>query len=70
MSDIRFKIAKRIKELRKKYGYTQQYLAEISKVDYKHIQRLESKNPPYARIDTLEKIAYAFDLSLSEFFKF
>jgi len=70
MSDIRFKIANRMRELRKKYGYTQQYLAEISRVDYKHIQRLESKNPPSVRIDTLEKIAHAFNLPLSEFFKF
>ena len=68
--DIRIKIAKRIRYLREKYGYTQQYLSEKAKVDYKHIQKLESKNPPYARIDTLEKIAHAFNLSLSEFFDF
>jgi len=68
--DIRIKIAKRIRNLREKYGFTQQKLSFITGIDHKHIQRLESKNPPSARIDTLEKIAYAFNLSLSEFFDF
>lgn len=68
--NIEIKFAKRLKDLRKKHGYTQEYLAGISGIDYKHIQRLEGKNPPAVRIDTLEKIAKAFNLPLSKLVDF
>ncbi len=67
---IELKFAEKLRDLRKEYGYTQEHLAGISGIDYKHIQRLESKNPPAVRIDTLEKIAKAFDITLSELVKF
>lgn len=63
---IQKKLAARIRELRKKNGLTQEKLAELSKVDYKHIQLLESKNPPAAKIDTIEKIAKAFKITVSK----
>ena len=31
--------------------------AELSGVDYKHTQLLESKNPPCPKLDTIEKLA-------------
>ena len=68
--NIRLKIGKRIRELRKKQGLTQERLSELSGIDYKHIQLLESKNPPAIRIDTLEKIANAFNLSCAELLDF
>lgn len=68
--EIRFRIAKRIKELRKQKGLTQEELADRSGVAYKHIQKLESKTPYNAQINTLEKIAKAFKISVSEFLKF
>jgi transcriptional regulator with XRE-family HTH domain len=68
--DIKLKLAERIRELRKEYNYTQQMLAELANIDYKHIQLLESKQPCAARIDTLEKLAKAFNMSFSEFLKF
>jgi len=61
------KLAKRLKELRKKHNLTQEALAEKSSIDYKHIQLLEGKNPPFARLDTLEKLAKAFKVPLSKF---
>lgn len=64
--DIRVRFGGRIRELRTKHGYTQQRLAELARIDYKHLQRLESKNPPAARIDTMEKIAHAFRVSLAQ----
>jgi transcriptional regulator with XRE-family HTH domain len=67
---IELRFAKRLRSLRKEYGYTQEHLAGISGIDYKHIQRLESKNPPAVRIDTLEKIAKAFKLTISELVDF
>ncbi|MFA5393696.1 MAG: helix-turn-helix transcriptional regulator [Candidatus Ratteibacteria bacterium] len=67
---IELKFAGRLRELRAKYGYTQQRLSEIARVDYKHIQRLESKEPPVIRINTAEKIAKAFNISISELLDF
>ncbi len=68
--NIELKFAKRLRNLRKEYGYTQEHLAGISGIDYKHIQLLESKNPPAVRIDTLEKLAKAFKLTISELVDF
>ena len=67
---INIKLAKRLRELRGKYGYTQEKLAELSGVDYKHIQLLESKNPPSAKLDTIERISKAFKISPSKLLKF
>lgn len=68
--DIKLKLAWRIRELRKKHNYTQQKLAELTNIDYKHIQLLESKQPCAARIDTIEKLAKAFRMSCAEFLDF
>lgn len=67
---IEKKLAKRIKELRKKHGLTQERLSDLSGIDYKHIQLLESKNPPSAKLQTLEKLAKAFGISVSELTNF
>ena len=64
-NDIKLHLAKRIRQLREKCGYTQQKFAEKAGIDYKHLQRLEGKNPPAIRIDTLEKIAKALNVSLN-----
>lgn len=68
--DIKVSYAKRLRMLRKEYGYTQQKLAELADVEYKHIQRLESKKPCDVKLSTLEKIAKAFDLPLSKLLNF
>ncbi|RKY33327.1 MAG: transcriptional regulator [Candidatus Omnitrophota bacterium] len=67
---IRMKLAKRIKKLRKKYGYTQERLSQLADIDYKYLQRIEGKNPPNIKIDTLEKLAKAFNISLSKLLDF
>jgi len=66
---INLKIRDRLRQLRAEKNLTQEKLAELSGVDYKHIQLLESKKPPAVRIDTLEKICKGFGLELKEFFK-
>ena len=68
--ETRLKLGLRIRQLRKKYGYTQEKLSELSEIDYKHIQLLESKRPPAIKIDTLEKLARAFNMSISKFLDF
>ena len=68
--DVRLRLASRLRELRKKYKYTQWKLSELSDVDYKHIQLLESKKPTAAKIDTLGKLAKAFNISISKLVDF
>ena len=67
---IRKKLAKRLRQLRKKYEYTQERLAELSGVDYKHIQLLESDRPSAVKIDTIEKLAKAFQMTPSKLLDF
>lgn len=69
-NDIKVNYSKRLRQLRKKYGYTQQKLAELADVEYKHIQRLESKKPCDIKLSTLEKLAKAFGISLSKLLDF
>lgn len=64
-NDIKRLLAKRIKALREKKGITQEQLADLSGIDYKHIQKLEGKKPSAAQIDTLEKLAKALGVKLA-----
>ncbi len=62
-TEIRIRFAYRLRRLRRKAGWTQEELAERADLAYRHVQRLESlKNPPPAKIDTLDKLARAFKL--------
>ena len=64
VQDIRIEFAKRLRDLRRQRKWTQEKLAERSGLAYRHVQRLESlHNPPPAKIDTLEKLAKAFQIS-------
>ena len=67
---IQQKLAKRIRDLREEKGLTQEQLAEQAGIDYKHVQLLESKNPPAAKLDTIEKLAKAFKISPSKLLNF
>lgn len=64
---IRLKLSRKIKELRKKCGYTQEKLSEAADIEYKYIQKIEGKNPPNLKLETLQRLAKAFKISLSEF---
>ena len=70
IESIQKELGKKIRETRKLKGYTQEELAERSDISYKNIQYLESKNPTCPSLRTLNKLAKAFNLSLSELFKF
>lgn len=62
-------LAKRVKEIREKRGVTQEKLALSTGIDYKYIQRIEGKNPPAVRIDTIEKIAQALKTTCADLLK-
>lgn len=66
--DISYKIGQRIRDLRKKRGLTQEKLSELSGIDAKHIQLMESKKPSNPRMDTIEAICDAFQIRLIDFF--
>ncbi len=63
-------VAKRIKALRVKAGFTQEQLAEKTGIGYKYIQAMEGKTPKSITVRSLEKLAKALDVDLIEFFRF
>jgi len=63
-------LGKRIKELRIKRWYTQEKLSEMANIDYKYIQKIEGKNPPELKIDTIEKFAKALKVEPDELLRF
>lgn len=67
---IRLKLALRIKTLRKKVGLTQDKLSEASGIDYKYIQRIEGKNPPNIKLETIEKLAKTLKTTPSKLLDF
>ncbi len=69
-SDINARFARRLRELRRKDKLTQQRLAELAGIEYKHLQALESGKPPSPRLETIEKLAHAFKVSPSKLLDF
>ena len=63
-------MSKRIKRLREERGFTQEKFAEIAGIDYKYLQKMEGKNPPNMKIETLERLAKALATTLPEFMDF
>ncbi|MBQ8459429.1 helix-turn-helix transcriptional regulator [bacterium] len=58
---------KRFKEIRKKFGYTQDKMAEIAGIEPQSISKIESgKNFPL--LSNLEKIASNLGIELEDFF--
>ena len=65
MENIRIRFGKRLKKLRLERKLTQEELADLADIDYKHIQRFESRNPPAPNLVTLDKLAKALNVPLS-----
>lgn len=62
-------LAKRLKQLRKSRGLTQEKLAELIGRDTKHISKLEIAGS-YPSIETLERIANTLNVELKDIFNF
>ena len=61
------KLAELIKKKRAEKGLTQEKLAEIAKIDYKHVQNIESlKKINDPKLSTLKKLAKALEMPVSE----
>lgn len=69
MTNTKQQIGRRIKELRKKSGMTQEQLADLVKIDPRHLSRLE-RGVYYPGLDTLELIGRSLDVPLKDFFVF
>ncbi|MBF0570957.1 MAG: helix-turn-helix transcriptional regulator [Candidatus Omnitrophica bacterium] len=67
---ININFGKKVKEVRQKRGMTQEELAEAIKTSYKYIQRIEGKTPPDIRLTTIERIAKALGITISQLLKF
>jgi len=65
----KFDIPERLRQLRKDAALTQEEFAEHSGISYKFYQHVESGRKKLIRIDTIERICVAYNLSLSEFFQ-
>lgn len=63
---INQKVGLAIKKLRKERGLTQEQLAEMIKTSYKYMQRIEGKSPPDLRISSIQKIAKALSVKISQ----
>ena len=66
---IKEKVGKRIKELRKQQGLSQEEFAFKCELDRTYITSLERGKRNIA-LENLEKIANALNITLSEFFNF
>ena len=66
MEDINIAFAKNLKNLRTAKGLTQEELAELSGIDYKYLQKLESQNPSSPTLSTLKKLSTGLGISLAD----
>ncbi|MGT2896535.1 helix-turn-helix domain-containing protein [Streptococcus entericus] len=62
-------ISKRIRFLRKQKGLTQEKLSELSDLGMNYISTIENK-PANIKIESLEKIMAALEISPAQFFNF
>ena len=70
MENINIRFGKHLKALRRKKKLTQEKLAGLADLEYKYIQRLEGKKPSSPTLNSLEKFAKAFDISISKLLDF
>jgi transcriptional regulator with XRE-family HTH domain len=64
------RFSRRLRELRITKKLTQEKLAELADISYKNVQYLESKNPTCPSLITLNKLAKAFNMSISRLVSF
>ena len=70
MENINISFGKRLKALRRKKKLTQEKLAGLADLEYKYIQRLQGKKPSSPTLNSLEKLAKAFNMSISKLLGF
>lgn len=69
MPTIRAKLGQRVRILRQEKGWTQEHLGERAGLTYKFIGQIERAEVS-PTLDSLDKLAKAFDLTVSELLSF
>ena len=69
MSNQKELLGKRIKELRKQRGYTQDYLAEKLKIEPRQLSKLET-GKHYPSFETIIALLETFDITFEELISF
>ncbi|WEG73499.1 helix-turn-helix domain-containing protein [Vagococcus intermedius] len=69
MSDLNQPLIERIKQLRKRYGISQEKLSLLASLDARYVNKLENGKFNLS-VPTLDRIIKAFDMSYNEFFEF
>ena len=67
-SEIRNNVGRRVKELRKRDGLTQERFALMTGINRSYLADIEKGSRNFG-FDTLERIVRGFDISFEEFFK-
>jgi transcriptional regulator with XRE-family HTH domain len=70
VENINIEFGRHIKKLRSKKKITQEELAYLAELEYKYIQRLESKKPSSPTLNTLAKLAKAFNITVPQLLHF
>ena len=70
VENINTRFGKHLKALRNKRKMTQEDLADKAGLEYKYIQRLEGKKPSSPTLNTLEKLAKAFNINIVKLLDF
>ncbi len=65
--DIKNKVGQRIKELRKRIGYSQERLANEAEVDRTYVTDVENGRRNIS-VEVLERLIGALEVTISEFF--
>ncbi|MDE6138129.1 MAG: helix-turn-helix transcriptional regulator [Candidatus Gastranaerophilales bacterium] len=69
MKDIKQFLGKRIRELRKRQGYTQESLAEKISIEPRNLLKIENAQT-FPRVQTLEKLMEVLNCTPDELFTF
>ena len=69
MTKLQKKFGAKVKELRKKHGYTQEQLAELLNIGIRSLGKIETGNS-FTSTENLEKIMEIFNIMPSEMFNF
>jgi transcriptional regulator with XRE-family HTH domain len=68
MSAVRKRVAKNLRRIRKE-RMTQEEFAEKLNVSVRYVQKVEGKNTPNMKLDTLAEFAKVLKVDVLEFFK-
>lgn len=69
MSSLKIKFGKRVKELRRSKGITQEQMAEIINIEPPNVSKMEN-GLHFPQPDKIEKIANALEVSVQDLFDF